>query len=167
MNLQPSNTNNFQGAAAAVVLGLAGKNAKATSVKILGKLPKGVFAAQMLKKENGGERLQRATEQKRFTVEAFRTRITEKLGLGVKIASDKRGTSAGGFVKFIVGSGTGTEILISTLPVERELDGVIYTEYYIWEITVEGSASISPRAGRGRVDLDICVRFVRKEINGY
>lgn len=164
MNFQTVNLNNFNGAANAAVLGLAGKQAKATSVKIL-TLPKGVFAAQFIKKESGVDRLRRALEQKRFTVEALRQQITGKLGLSVKIASDHRGAIAGGFVKMIVGGGT--EINISTLPVEREIDGVIFTDYFVWEITVDGSASVSPRAGRGRADLEKCVRFIRREINGY
>lgn len=165
MNFQTINSNNFQGATTAVVLGMTGNGAKSTSVKVLGKLPKGVFATKVVQKESGIERFERALEQKRFTVEALRKQITEKIGLSVRIASDHRGAIAGGFVKLIVG--TGTEVRISTLPVERDLDGVIYTEYYVWEITVEGSSSVSPRAGRGRADLENCVRFVRREINGY
>lgn len=166
MNVQAVKSNNFNGAGVLpVVPGLAGNSAKATSVKVLGNLPKGIFAVQIIKKESGVERLRRVIAQKRFTVESFRKQITEKLGLSVKIASDRRGTIAGGFVKFVVGSGT--EISISTLPVERELDGVIFTDYFVWEITVDGSASVSPRAGRGRADLEKCVRFIRREINGY
>lgn len=166
MNLQTLNLKNLNGApASAVVLGVTENSSKSTTVKKLGSLPKGFFITPSIQKENGIERLQSDLEQKRFTIESLRKQITEKLGLSVKIASDRRGIIAGGFVKFVVGSGT--EINISTLPVERELDGNFFTDYFVWEITIEGSAMISPRAGRGRADLEKCVRFIRCEINGY
>lgn len=168
-NLQIFNPKSLTSVPGAVVMGTSSaKNQAAVSVKCLGRIPKVTFGfptAAAVRPGTFVDRQRRKTEANRFAVEALLNRVEKDLGFKVKIVSDDRGAAAGGFVKLIVGYGM--EVVISTLPVQTTIGEQTSTSYYVWEVSINGAGSVRPRAGRGLCDMDKCVRFIRREYNGF
>lgn len=158
------NSNNFNGAAMPVVMGIKSSNSSGVSITCLGKLP--VVFAPAIRRESKTEVWRHQSERRRFTVEQLCAELERQLDSKIKILSDKRGIFAGNRVRICA---AGFEMSISCLPVEFEAEtgSVVSTDYYVWEISVDGGSILRPRAGKGRFDVDRCSRMLRCEIIGY
>ena len=124
-------------------------------------------------------RLNSEIERKRFTAEDLIGQIRCRLGFGVQILKDGRGDFCGGRVRLLVAGSV--ELVVSTLSVMRKdfpesgssgketenAENCGSTEYVVWKIEIDQAEDLKPLAGRGKVDLDLCVRKVRRAVKGY
>lgn len=127
-------------------------------VVTLGKLPSGrAFKAQC------EARIAEALRAKRFDVEELRGALSQKLNCAVLIEKDQRGILPGGTVLMRVDKKH--ELKVTTMPyrVAGKPGNAGETAYAVWEVSIDDSALLKPRAGIG-LALDACVIAIRRQL---